>query len=76
MATDLGLKPNAANSKGDGTLIERDYYLQPADCGRCIVFATQGVSKNTCVANIWLESLYHIYPAIRKSQAGFLASLL
>ncbi len=73
VATDLGLKPNAAAK--DGKLIEHEYFLQPADCGKCLVFAAEGLGQTACVSNLWLETLYHTYPAIRKGQSTFLSSL-
>jgi 3-oxoacyl-[acyl-carrier protein] reductase len=74
VATDLGMKPNAAAK--DGKLIDPRYLLQPADCGKSIVFAANTVSKSCCINNIWLESLYHPYPVIRKIQGNFIASNL
>lgn len=75
VATDLGLKPNQAN-KGGSVLIEQEYMLQPSDCGKAIVFAVKTLSPQSVVSSLYLESLHHGYPAIRKSQAGVLESFL
>lgn len=71
VATDLGLKPNQA-SKG-GRLIEPEYLIQAKDCGVAILFAVEGCDQNTCCGLSNLETLYHGYPAIRNSQAKWLA---
>jgi len=57
VATDLGLKPNAA-AKNTGELIDPAHLLQPACCGRLVVHLCEG-SAGTAVQEINLENLHH-----------------
>jgi len=73
VATDLGLKPNAAAK--DGQLLAPQHLLTPADCGRAVVLVAS-FPRNCAVQDIVVDNLFHTYPAVRNSHAKWLASLL
>ena len=73
VATDLGMKPNAAAKKGE--LTPPHMLLLPADCGRAVLHVAE-CSPTCVVGDMTVDNLAHGYPAVRSAMAKFLGSML